>query len=561
MGEVQPAMVVRRGTPLLLLVGVVALALAPVAAKKDRSSLSRIGRHVAARFDEQHKISRTPGAGSRWPSKCPEFATMPSERTFARLQRGRVPFVVRKASKLFDPNVSKLADPAFLTEHMGDQRVSASMFPRLSEAYRMHKSIYPTNASRWYPEQPPDRELLLYPFRKEMSMREAVERLWGGQDVLGLEQSPFFQEGEQPALPLAFLKRVLQKVPPLFGKLELSSINLWLGSVLGGRGRHTPMHFDDNDNFLLLLGGRKKVLMFSYADSHNLYTKTMLRISADDPDALGPRDDNRPLASEAAAMLRAFDVAEGTAKDTQPEDAEGGGLTDNFSPVNTQRPDAGRFPHFRAAQPLVCTIDAGDMLFMPQLTWHDIQSYGSDPSTHDGVNIALNFWFEADAHFSVLYHSLMSMVREGHAGVTGEEAGARAERGAPQFHRRAGRVWEFEEGELGAKNGDMQPSRTASERRGMALRRARSGGAGISLSESRQAGWDDDFWGSNYQEIPSLFLDGKWNPVAEARASEFQGEGGEGDESSPERGGREQEGEGEQEEEEEEEEEREDGDE
>jgi hypothetical protein len=69
------------------------------------------------------------------------------------------------------------------------------------------------------------------------------------------------------------------------------------------------------------------------------------------------------------------------------------------------------------------------------------------------------------------------------------------------------------------------------------------------------AGWDDDFWGSNYQEIPSLYLDGSWNPVAEARASVFQGEDGEGDESSPERGGREQEGEGEQEEEEEEEEE------
>ena len=560
--------------PLLMLLAEPVAATTTTAAEERRSFLRRVGRHAAARFDEQRKIARAPRGGSRWPSKCPEFvAAMPSARAFARLQRGRVPFVVRRASELFDPEVAKLADPAFLSAQpgLGDARVDASVFPRRRSSEGAagstggghrggggHKSTFPVNASRWFPRQPAERELLLQPFSLEMSMREAVARLWGnrssqdddddgggggGDYAIGLEQASFFQEGDPPELPLSALRRVLRWVPPLFGQLgDLAAVNLWLGRVDGGRGKHTPLHVDGADNFLLVLGGRKKVLMFSYADSHNLYAKTMLRVGAEDPRKRNSSDGgSRPLAADAAEALLAYDVAVGAAEDddAREEDADaraerekeedgGGLLADNFAPVDTQRPDAGRFPHFRAAQPLVCTLDAGDMLYMPQLTWHDIQSYGPDPATHDGVSAALNFWFEGDAHFNVLYHSLMSLVREGHAGVTGDEASARRQRGDPHFHRRAGRVWEFEEGELGAKNGDRQPVPPASVRRGMARAQAvASGGARISLFESRQAGWDYRYWGSNdppaapTEPRPHLFRGGKWNPAAEARANEF----------------------------------------
>lgn len=60
-----------------------------------------------------------------------------------------------------------------------------------------------------------------------------------------------------------------------------------------------------------------------------------------------------------------------------------------MSPVDILNPDYRRFPKFKEARALNCTINEGDVLFMPSFWWHEVQSY---PSREEPRNVAVNFW-------------------------------------------------------------------------------------------------------------------------------------------------------------------------
>ena len=60
-----------------------------------------------------------------------------------------------------------------------------------------------------------------------------------------------------------------------------------------------------------------------------------------------------------------------------------------MSPVDILEPDYNRFPKFKEARALNCTINEGDVLFMPSFWWHEVQSY---PSEEEQRNLAVNFW-------------------------------------------------------------------------------------------------------------------------------------------------------------------------
>ena len=60
-----------------------------------------------------------------------------------------------------------------------------------------------------------------------------------------------------------------------------------------------------------------------------------------------------------------------------------------MSPVDILKPDYQRFPKFKEARALNCTINEGDVLFMPSFWWHEVQS---SPSREEPRNVAVNFW-------------------------------------------------------------------------------------------------------------------------------------------------------------------------
>jgi len=59
----------------------------------------------------------------------------------------------------------------------------------------------------------------------------------------------------------------------------------------------------------------------------------------------------------------------------------------NWSRVDPERPDLDRFPAYPQAKPLVCEVQAGEMLFIPLYWWHAV--YGP------GISISLTFSWAA----------------------------------------------------------------------------------------------------------------------------------------------------------------------
>lgn len=62
-----------------------------------------------------------------------------------------------------------------------------------------------------------------------------------------------------------------------------------------------------------------------------------------------------------------------------------------MSPVNMVKPDFSRFPMFGDTYPLNCTLEEGDVLYLPSFWWHEVQSF---PNVTAGRNLAINFWYE-----------------------------------------------------------------------------------------------------------------------------------------------------------------------
>jgi jumonji domain-containing protein 7 len=97
---------------------------------------------------------------------------------------------------------------------------------------------------------------------------------------------------------------------------------LWLSPA----GVGSPLHQDLTANLYAQIVGRKQVTLFHPRDGRNLY--------------------RHPLLSRLP----------------------------NFARVDAEAPDHARFPRFRRAQPLRLTLQAGDLLYIPPLWWHQMTS-------------------------------------------------------------------------------------------------------------------------------------------------------------------------------------------
>jgi hypothetical protein len=82
----------------------------------------------------------------------------------------------------------------------------------------------------------------------------------------------------------------------------------------------------------------------------------------------------------------------------------------HFSRVNIKRPDFAAFPEFNKAQPIECTLEPGEMLYIPPFWWHQVESL--DPA------ISLSyFWrlswtqYLARPAMRLVYPLLLDMIR------------------------------------------------------------------------------------------------------------------------------------------------------
>ena len=153
--------------------------------------------------------------------------------------------------------------------------------------------------------------------------------------------------------------------PPWLRELELTDIKLWLGG--GCASARAKIHFDPEENLMVQLAGRKTFVLFHPRDVRALHFNP-----------LGLRE----------ASLR-FSFEQGFTRD-HPSSAMKR-ITVNFAPVNISAPDYARFPKLKEATPIACTIDAGDVLYVPSFWWHEVISEARAGTP----NLAVNFWYKA----------------------------------------------------------------------------------------------------------------------------------------------------------------------
>ncbi|KPP58941.1 jmjC domain-containing protein 7-like [Scleropages formosus] len=70
-----------------------------------------------------------------------------------------------------------------------------------------------------------------------------------------------------------------------------------------------------------------------------------------------------------------------------------------WTPLDPLSPDVERFPQYRHARPMLCTVRAGEMLYLPSLWFHHVrQSHGC---------IAVNFWYDMEFDIKYNYFQLL----------------------------------------------------------------------------------------------------------------------------------------------------------
>ncbi|XP_060084095.1 bifunctional peptidase and arginyl-hydroxylase JMJD5-like [Ylistrum balloti] len=151
--------------------------------------------------------------------------------------------------------------------------------------------------------------------------------------------------------------REMPFVNPRVHKLE--HLNIWLsdGNTLG------KLHFDPYDNFLCQVHGQKQVILFEPHQNENLYEAHIQEAVLS--------------YNETTKEFRRSNLVDSTSM--------------VMSPVDILKPDFEKFPRFRSAMPLNCTLKEGDVLFMPSFWWHEVQS---SPNGTAGHNLAVNFWYD-----------------------------------------------------------------------------------------------------------------------------------------------------------------------
>jgi len=158
---------------------------------------------------------------------------------------------------------------------------------------------------------------------------------------------------------LLALPRLLRQIclPAALPAATLQMANVWVGGELMKNG----LHYDNYDNLLHQIRGRKRALLFPPEDTPHLYY------------------------GAASIHRHEFSLPAGVSNQTTFEK-----VRHNVAMVNVFADDVGiTHPLVRRASPTVCELDEGDALFLPRGWHHAVIS--ASPTER---NLAVNLWYD-----------------------------------------------------------------------------------------------------------------------------------------------------------------------
>ncbi|XP_036398850.1 bifunctional peptidase and (3S)-lysyl hydroxylase JMJD7 isoform X4 [Megalops cyprinoides] len=149
------------------------------------------------------------------------------------------------------------------------------------------------------------------------------------------------------------------------GKLP-DAVNFWLGEA----SAVTSMHKDHYENLYCVISGEKQFILIPPSD------RPFIPYELFQPATYHQREDGT------------FEMVDEVYAEKVP-----------WIPVDPLRPDVERYPQYQLAQPLHCTVRAGEMLYLPSLWFHHVrQSHGC---------IAVNFWYDMEFDIKYSYFQLL----------------------------------------------------------------------------------------------------------------------------------------------------------
>ncbi|MEE8606050.1 MAG: cupin-like domain-containing protein [Nitrospiraceae bacterium] len=125
--------------------------------------------------------------------------------------------------------------------------------------------------------------------------------------------------------------------PEIYQSARWTSVRLWVS----GHDTHTPLHHDLPENLYAMIFGRKRVLLVHRNQARNVYLHG--RLSA----------------------------------------------VPNFCRADVENPDYERFPRLRRIKPLAFTVEAGEVLYIPRLWFHQFRALQ--------VSASLALWWASGA--------------------------------------------------------------------------------------------------------------------------------------------------------------------
>lgn len=206
--------------------------------------------------------------------------------------------------------------------------------------FRSHFADARVSFTAWESDAPTNDPTDYYAHRKKRSTRLGtfIDLMRSGEDYSRnyVTQFPIFralpQLREDVEPPDAYMN-IPRHYPPSVRRRLKKEPTLWLGPAR----TVTPVHFDAAHNLLAQIHGRKRLLLVPPEHSRKLYYP----------------------APELGHV--------------------------NYSPVDVEAPDLGRFPLYEGVAPLEVLLGPGEILFIPVRWWHYVRAL--EPT------ISLNFWW------------------------------------------------------------------------------------------------------------------------------------------------------------------------
>jgi cupin-like protein len=194
---------------------------------------------------------------------------------------------------------------------------------------------------------------LQYVTRSRMELRDYLDLLAREPDTKAYVQT-------QPLRALPLLAKEIDIPPAVVPSDRLVGSFLWVGP----HNSATPLHFDEVNNLLCVLQGRKQVVMFRPADVVNLYP--------------------------ASVFERQHAIA---------------------SRINLLAPDMKRFPRASRAVPYEVVVEAGDALVLPACWWHQVHNIRPTIAVNHWWRPSLGQYFNPAVFYNVARAWMMSAAR------------------------------------------------------------------------------------------------------------------------------------------------------